>query len=375
MVKKMTDEDYMKMAFAIAKRGVGDVEPNPAVGCIIVKNNKVIGKGWHKKFGGPHAEINALADCKKRDIDPKRATMYVTLEPCCHEGKTDPCTEAIIKAGLNKVVVAVKDPSDKVNGEGIQQLLRAGMGVKLGILQKQAEILNAPFFKFATTGEPFVTLKWAQSIDGKLAWIDAEKDGQWMSNSDSRKDAHARRRSMQAIIVGVDTVIADNPQLTPRPAKGRYPLRVVLDSNLRVPMKSEVLKWSDSPTMLVTTEKAVLDKADKAKNIESKGIDVVVVKEAADGKCDLGEVMEKLAKKGIEQLMVEGGPTVIAAFLGAGLADAIEVYIAPKILGGNGTAGISEAMAEVMSSVNLKDVSMRQLDGDICLTGLIKKKS
>ena len=224
------DEKYMQVALKLAQRGIGSVEPNPAVGAIIVKANQIIGKGWHKKFGAPHAEINALADCKTLAVSPQAATMYVTLEPCCHQGKTAPCTDAIIAAKLAKVVVATIDPSEQAAGRGIEQLRSAGIGVQTGVCETQAKLLNAPFIKFAATGRCWVVLKWAQSIDGKMAWADKTGGRRWIANEQSRKDVHKLRRCVGAILVGINTVLADNPLLTVRPSSARQPVRAILDS-------------------------------------------------------------------------------------------------------------------------------------------------
>jgi len=217
------DIKYMGMALRLARRGIGSVEPNPAVGAVIVKANQVIGKGLHKKFGGPHAEINALEDCKTLGVNPRGAAMYVTLEPCSIQGKTGPCTQAIIEAGIAKVFVATIDPSEHAGGKGIEQLRDAGIEVLTGICETKAKILNAPFIKFAATGKCWVILKWAQSIDGKVAWAEPQPSrGDWISGGQSRKDVHKLRRRSQAILVGVNTVIADDPLLTARPVRSLH---------------------------------------------------------------------------------------------------------------------------------------------------------
>jgi diaminohydroxyphosphoribosylaminopyrimidine deaminase/5-amino-6-(5-phosphoribosylamino)uracil reductase len=252
------DEGYMQMALRLAWRGIGNVEPNPAVGCVIVKGNKIIGKGWHRKFGGPHAEINALKNCKK---SPRGATMYVTLEPCCHFDKTPPCTNAIIKAGIKKVVAATKDPTKKVNGKGFKILKIAGIEVKTGIYKKEAQLLNAPFFKFAKTKKPWVIIKWAQSKDGFLARTGQKRPPhrrrvKWITNSKSRKDAQRLRKRAQAILVGINTVLADDPMLTARPDTGKQPLRVVLDSQLKIPLNCNLIKTvKKTPVVVFTTQK------------------------------------------------------------------------------------------------------------------------
>ena len=240
----------MQMALRLARRGIGSVEPNPAVGCVIVKDNKIIGRGWHKKFGGPHAEINALKNSKQSPVD---ATMYITLEPCCHLGKTPPCTNAIIKSGIKKVVAATKDPTKKVNGKGFKILKKAGIKIVTGICKNEAQNLNAPFFKFARTKKPWVIIKWAQSADGFLARTDKKR---WITNSASRKDAHKLRRKVQAILVGINTVLADDPMLTARPHKDKHPLRVVLDSLLKIPIDCKIIRTAKkAPVLVFTTNK------------------------------------------------------------------------------------------------------------------------
>ncbi len=260
------DERYMLIALNLARRGFGNVEPNPVVGAVIVKNGKVIGRGWHKKFGGPHAEINALVDCKKQEGNPKDATMYVTLEPCSHYGKTAPCTDALVAAKLKRVVVATLDPSKHANGKGIRLLRRAGIKVDVGLCYGEAMVLNAPFLKFAKTGKTWVTLKWAQSIDGKLAWTQSSigsrasrmtsNEHRWISNEPSRIDVHKLRRRVDAILVGIGTVLKDDPLLTPRPSRGKKPLRIILDNRLRIPLDCQLLMTAkDIPVLIVTSEK------------------------------------------------------------------------------------------------------------------------
>ena len=260
------------MALKLAARGVGSVEPNPAVGAVIVKDGQIIGKGFHKKFGGPHAEINALVDCRAKGLDPVGAALYVTLEPCCHFGKTPPCADALIEAKIARVVTAVMDPSPHAAGKGIEKLRAAGIEVEVGICEKEAALLNAPFFKFAKTNLPWVILKWAQSIDGKLAYANPAADGQWLSNGQSRKDAHDLRRRVQAILVGIKTVIADDPLLTPRPSKGKNPLRVVLDVDLRMPHESKLLQTAkEFPLLVVTSHHSLKYREEIAHHIIRQG--------------------------------------------------------------------------------------------------------
>ncbi len=365
------DEKYMQTALKLARRGLGSVEPNPAVGCIIVKDGRVIGRGYHKRFGEAHAEVNAIADCRTRGYDPADGTMYVTLEPCCHTGKTPPCTEAIIDADIAKVVAAVTDPTENIGGEGMRCLRDAGIEVVTGICREQAERLNAPFFKFARTGRPWVILKWAQSIDGKLAWTD-DTDRRWISNELSRKDAHRLRTDCQAILVGIGTVLADNPALTPRPPRGNRPMRVVLDSGLRIPLGSRILNTRRFPTMIITTEASAKRHEAKIDRILAKHVDIHVVRQA-DERCDLDDVLAEMGRCDVRQLLVEGGPTLLSAFIEAGLADAVRIYIAPIIMGDRGKSGISQAMSILTKSVGLDCVETSLFGGDVRIHGLIHK--
>ncbi len=361
---------YMQMALRLAGRGIGAVEPNPAVGCIIVKAGQVIGRGWHKKFGGPHAEINALEDCKKLGASPQDAVMYVTLEPCCHEGKTPPCTDAIIAAGIAKVVVAAIDPSEHANGKGIEQLRNAGIVVETGICEKEAKLLNAPFIKFTTTGKCWVIAKWAQTIDGKMAWADKTGEQRWISNELSRKDAHKLRRRAGAVLVGVNTVIADDPLLTPRPCGGRGVTRIILDNNLRIPLDCKLLATArKEPVLILTTQRAVQSDPEKAQKVKSKGAELLVVP-AVYKDSNLRFLLDELSKRGIWPLLVEGGTSVISSFLKENLVDEVRVYIAPKIIGRLGDAGISQALAEINAGIGLHHVDIKHFGEDVCISGL-----
>jgi diaminohydroxyphosphoribosylaminopyrimidine deaminase/5-amino-6-(5-phosphoribosylamino)uracil reductase len=359
-----SDETYMRMALKLAARGLGSVEPNPVVGAIIVKRNQVIGSGWHKKFGGPHAEINALADCKKQGANPKGAIMFVTLEPCCHFGKTGPCADALIAAKLKKVVVATIDPSKHANGKGLRQLRKAGIKVVVGECQAEARTINAPFLKFASTGKTWVTLKWAQSIDGKLAWAKTDDKHRWISCEESRKDAHKLRRQVGAILVGINTVLKDNPLLTPRPSLGKKPLRIVLDNHLRIPLNCKLLKTSpDVPLLIVTRAASLRTKAKKIKQIVGRGAEILA---CPASQLNLKVLLAQLAKRGIQRLLVEGGPTVIGSFLKAKLADEVVIYVALKKLDAKGDADISRAAG----NLRLYRAEIEHIREDIRIIGL-----
>ncbi|MHC4173443.1 MAG: bifunctional diaminohydroxyphosphoribosylaminopyrimidine deaminase/5-amino-6-(5-phosphoribosylamino)uracil reductase RibD [Planctomycetota bacterium] len=369
-----TDIKYMQMALKLARRGIGSVEPNPAVGAVIVKGNQIVGRGWHKKFGGPHAEINALQDCKTLGVDPRGATMYVTLEPCSHQGKTGPCTEAIIAAGLTKIFVATVDPSEHANGAGLEQLRNARIQVQTGLCETEARLLNAPFIKFAATGRCWVTLKWAQSIDGKLATTEPRPSGSgWISGEQSRKDVHKLRRRAGGILVGINTVLADDPLLTSRPSKGKKPTRIVLDSSLRTPLDCKLLATAKkAPVLIYTSQNSVRANPQIAAKITKKGAELLTCSET-QGRSNLYFLLDELSKRGIAQLLVEGGPRVLTSFLKENLADEIVVYIAPKILAAQGSVDIAGPMAELTQAVGLHYVEIEHFGDDVRLTGLSEK--
>ena len=367
------DTKYMQAALRLAKKGIGSVEPNPAVGAVILKANQIIGRGWHKKFGGPHAEINAIEDCKTLSSNPQGAVMYVTLEPCSHQGKTAPCTEAIITAGLAKVVVATIDPSEHASGRGIEQLRKAGIVVETGVCEEEAKLLNAPFIKFAATGRCWTVLKWAQTIDGKMALADKTGGREWISNELSRKDVHRLRQRVGAILVGINTVIADDPLLTARPGRGKKLIRVVLDSNLRIPLDCKLLATAkETPLLIVASRQACQINPQLVEQITQKGAEVLAYPDT-EGQSNLHFVLEELSKRGVAQLLVEGGPTVISSFLKENLADEICVYISPKILGGSGSVDISKPMAELTAGISLHHVDIKHLGDDVRISGLTKR--
>ena len=362
---------FMLEALELAGRGFSTVEPNPMVGCIIFKDDKVIGRGWHKQFGEAHAEVNALADCRANGNDSIGASMCVTLEPCCHQGKTGPCTDAIIAAGISRVYVAMIDPSDKVGGKGIEQLINAGVEVKVGLCEKLAERVNSAFIKYSKTGRPWVVLKWAQTIDGKLDGVGAEH--KCISGEMSRKDVHKTRRSCQAILVGINTVVADDPLLTARPDKGRKLLRVVLDDKLEIPVESQLLNTIEQGGVLVvTTKDAFRAKQEKVELIVNKGAEVFAAKSDSAGFCDLDDVLSELGRRGVQRLLVEGGREVIGAFLKNDLADELNIYIAPKVYGSKGRVDISGALADIGLD-DFLDVQAGLFDNDVKIKAILKE--
>lgn len=363
----------MQTALKLARRGVGSVEPNPVVGAVITKANQIIGKGWHKKFGGPHAEINAIEDCRNIGVTARGGTMYVTLEPCSHYGKTGPCTDAIISAGLAKVFVAMIDPSSHTGGRGVEQLRRAGIEVETGLCETEARLLNGPFVKFATTGRCWVTLKWAQTIDGKVAWAGQSADQRWISNEQSRKDAHKLRQRAQAILVGINTVIADDPLLTARPSKGKKTVRIIMDDSLRTPPDCRLVRTArKNPVAIVTRQDSVRSNPGVAEELTGKGVELLACPDT-DNRSNLHFLLDELSRRGVSHLLVEGGPTILTSFLRENFADEIVVYIAPKILGNRGGAGIAGPMTELPAALGLRYVEIAHFGDDVRLSGLTDK--
>ena len=322
----MTDEEYIKLALKLARRGLGWTSPNPMVGAVLVKDGRIIGQGYHRRFGGDHAEINAL---KSASADPSEATLYVTLEPCCHHGKTPPCVDAIIKNRIKKVVISTLDPNPQVSGKGAKILTEHGIETRVGVLEEECRELNEAHFKLMTTGRPLVTLKFAQTLDGRIAT--AGGDSRWISSEAFRKMAHRLRAANDAILVGINTVLADNPRLTVRLVRGRNPARVILDSRLRMPLDSEIVKTRDvAPVMIATTAQA--DK-EKPSRLQELGIEILEVQSDESGGIDLKHLLQVLGQRNISSLLVEGGSKVITSFLRQKLADRVVVAVAPKILG------------------------------------------
>ena len=323
----MSDEEYMKLALRLARRGLGKTSPNPMVGAVVVKGGRIIGQGYHHYFGGDHAEIDAFKSAKE---SLRRATLYVTLEPCCHHGggkKTPPCTNAIIREKIGRVVIGVLDPNPRVCGNGVKELNEHGIKTAVGILETECRVLNEPHFKLMSTGVPFVTLKFAQTLDGRIAT--ATGDSRWISGEKFRKLAHKLRSTHDAVLVGIDTVLKDDPELTVRLVKGRNPTRVILDSKLIISLKSKVLS-SEAPTIIATTPRA---DEKKIARLREMGIEMLTVPVNEKDEVSLEGLLKILGQRNISSVLVEGGSGVITSFLRQKLADKLIVAIAPKVMG------------------------------------------
>lgn len=360
------DEAPMRRAIELARQGEGWTNPNPLVGAVIVKGGQVIGEGYHERCGQAHAERNALADCTRRGNDPSGATLYVTLEPCCHTGKQPPCTEAVIEAGVARVVVGSRDPNPLVAGKGNAILRAAGIQVVKDFLRSECDELNPIFFHFITTGRPFVVAKWAMTLDGKIATRTG--DAQWVSNEASRADTHELRHRLAAIMVGSGTVELDDPSLTARrPKSSNQPLRVVADSRLRISESSHLVRTAHEVPVLVAT--AVADDDAKAARLRELGVEVVSIPKD-DGKVDLHALMGELGSRGIDSVLVEGGGTLHESLFRAELVNQVVVYVAPKVIGGtDAKTPVEGTGAELMADAYLLgNPVIERFDSDLKLT-------
>ena len=319
------DRKYMARALQLALRGAGHTRPNPMVGAVLVKDGRIIGEGWHKQYGGPHAEVNAFASATE---DPEGATLYVSLEPCSHYGKTPPCADLIIRKKVARVVAALEDPNPRVSGRGFRKLRANGIRVTVGVLAEEARHINDVFLTYVTRKRPFVLYKAAMSLDGKIACHTGES--QWISSEKSREEVQRLRGILSGIMVGAGTVIADNPRLTCRMEEYENPARIIVDGKLRVPLESRIFHEPGRNIILTTSEAS----PEKKKALENLGVELIEADSEEPGKVDLKSAMLALGIKGIDGILLEGGPTLAASALEAGIIDAVRFYIAQKIIGG-----------------------------------------
>ncbi len=358
----------MELALQLAARGQGRVEPNPMVGCVVARGAEVVGLGWHRRFGGPHAEVEAL-----RTAGPlaRGATLYVTLEPCCHQGKTPPCTKAILQAGVRRVVAAMEDPFPQVGGRGLQQLRQAGLEVHCGLLQHEARRLLAPYLKRLQTGRPWVIAKWASTWDGKLATHQGHS--RWISNEASRRVVHRLRGRVDAILVGSGTVRADDPQLTVRPPGPRTPVRVVLDSQGLTPPEAQVVRTArEVPTLIATSGQAP---PELRRRWEQAGCEVLPLS-GRDHSERWHQLMLELGRRGMTNVLVEGGPRLLGHLLAAGEVDEVHVFLAPKLLGGQAPSPQSSLLPgadTIHHALQLEEPQVQLLQGDVYLQARVKR--
>jgi diaminohydroxyphosphoribosylaminopyrimidine deaminase / 5-amino-6-(5-phosphoribosylamino)uracil reductase len=363
------DQRYMKMALRLAARGAGLVSPNPMVGAVVVQAEEVVGRGWHRRYGEPHAEVMALRDAGSQS---RGATLYVTLEPCNHHGQTPPCTEAVLAAGVKRVVAATPDPNRRVSGGGAIFLREKGVEVHMGLLAEEGRRLNEAWFTWVETGLPFVIAKAACSLDGKIATRTG--DSKWLTGEAARSFGHRLRHECDAILVGIGTVLADDPQLTTR-LPGRQsndPIRVVLDSHLRIPLNAHLLHLnSPAPTWVACTTAAP---AEKIQALKEQGIEVLVLPEQ-DGRVALEPLRQELGRRRVQSLLVEGGAEVLGAFLDQRLVDKFYFFYAPKILGGKNAypAVAGRGVANLSEAHQARHLSLRRLGPDLLVSGYLDK--
>lgn len=354
----------MQMALELAAKAKGRTWPNPMVGAVIVNNDQVVGQGYHKKAGLMHAEIEALEQAREKARD---ATLYVNLEPCCHSDKrTPPCTQAIIGAGITKVVQAMNDPNPRVSGLGVEELKRAGIEVIGNVMEKEAKGLNEVYRKYMTTGYPFTVLKMALSLDGRIAAHNGESRG--LSSEESLKLVHKMRLESEAIMVGSGTVIKDDPQLTVRlidnPDK-KQPTRFIIDSTLKIPLKSKVFDQTVAKTVVVTTDKA---DQDKRSELEKKEIEIWTIRALPDGMVDIKELLRQMGLHEYCNLLVEGGSGLATSFLKAGLVDKLSFFYTPTIIGGDGIPPFGQlGYKNITDAFKLRDLKARPVGGDILI--------
>lgn len=357
----MTDEAYMAMAIEEARKGMGLVNPNPMVGAIVVKDGQVVSTGYHASYGGDHAERMALKNCGE---EVRGATLYVTLEPCCHMGKTPPCTQIILEKGITRVVVGSLDPNPKVAGGGIAVLKEAGIAVETGMLGEVCDAFYRPFFHYITTKRPYVLMKYAMTADGKIATESGAS--RWVSGEASRKQTQALRCELAGIMVGIGTVLADDPALTCRLSGGQNPLRIICDSQLRIPMESQIVTTAKSvPTVIAM----VNGPADKVRALEAAGCEILKIAPRDAGGVDLQALMGILGSRGVDSILLEGGATLNASALKAGIVSAIRCYLAPKIFGGikapGPVGGQGVAVPDLAVPLELMDV--HRIGGDLVI--------
>jgi len=365
----IVDEQYMRQALSIARYAMGRTSPNPMVGAVIVSAGRVVGQGWHRLAGTPHAEINALQQAGDLARD---ATMYVTLEPCSHYGRTPPCADAVIAAGIKKIVVAMNDPNPLVAGRGLAKIREAGIEVVEGVLAAEAATLNEIFIKHISTQMPFVVLKSAMSLDGKIAAYTGHS--QWITGPESRERVHKLRDCYDAILVGIGTVLADNPNLTTRLSpKGKNPIRIIVDSMARTPLDAHVVTDGLAPTIIIVTSKAPNDRIQAL--CACDGVEVLVGSQKQSG-VDLRQLFKTLAGRNITSIFIEGGGSINASLLAENLVDKIYWFIAPKIIGGQEARGPvgGQGVSDVNEAYLFEDMNVELSGQDILISAYMRNR-
>ena len=361
------DEKYMRLAMQLAGNAIGRTSPNPLVGAVIVKDNRVVGCGWHRKAGTPHAEVHALNQAGEL---AQGADVYVTLEPCAHYGKTPPCAKALVEAKVKNVYGGLLDVNPKVAGKGFKILEDAGIHVEYGFLQDELRKQNEVFFKWIEHKKPFVVLKAAMTLDGKIAT--ATGQSKWITNETSRAYGYKLRDIYDGIMVGINTVIEDNPMLTARVDGGKNPIRIVVDSSLKIDINANVVQDKSAKTIIATTDKA--DK-DKILKLQAQDVDVIVVDKDENDKVDIEKLLDILGQQNICSILVEGGATLSGSFVAKKLVDKVYFFIAPKIVGGKEakTPVAGTGILNLQEALALKDIQIEKLEEDVLIIGRVDK--
>ncbi len=372
-MEKGSDEHWMQLAIELGAKGKGKVQPNPLVGAVLVKEGQLVGQGYHAAYGHDHAEVAALKDCRRRGNDPSGATIYVTLEPCCHFGKTPPCTEALIEGGVKRVVVAIEDPNPLVGGKGIERLREAGIQVDVGLLKESCQVQNEVFFHNIQQEKPYVIMKSAISLDGKIATKTGES--KWITSETSRRHAHQLRGEVQGIMVGIGTVLADDPLLTCRYSEGNRSLtRMVIDRGLEMPLDSKLVTTAKETPLWVVCGQGIRPE----KQLELANLGVVLLEQPLDqqGHVDLEKLMSQLWKMKIASVLIEGGGSLNDSAVRAGIVNEVNFYIAPIIIGGaeakTGVAGLGVSL--LSEALQLEKLEVHPLGDDLFIRGKVKRK-
>lgn len=367
----MDKEQYMRRAIELAKQGEGHTSPNPMVGCVVVKDGEIISEGYHEKYGEYHAERNALLKCGE---EARGAELYVTLEPCCHYGKTPPCTEIIMEKGIKKVYVGSMDNNPLVGGKGVQILRDHGIEVETGILEAECRDMNEVFFHFMETKRPYVVMKYAMTLDGKIAC--ATGDSKWVTGGEARRYVHHLRKKYMGIMVGIGTVLEDDPMLNCRIEDGVDPIRIICDSELRIPLDCQLVETAkDIPLIVACREDLICEESQKEKAEALQKAGATIIATSGTNGVNLEELLEKLGEQGIDSILLEGGGTLNASMLEAGLVDRVYAHIAGKLVGGKDAKSPVEGVGiEYMKdAVQLCDMQVEKIGEDICISGHVRK--
>lgn len=368
----MDSSFFMSRAIELAELGKGKVNPNPMVGAVLVKNNQIIGEGYHHNYGNLHAEREAIKDCLAKGNSPEDSSLFVTLEPCCHKGKQPPCTQAIIENKISHVFIGSSDPNPLVKGKGVQILKNHNIQVTENVMKEECDKLNPIFFHYITKKTPYITLKYAMTADGKIAT--STGDSKWISCEESRKVVHKMRSENMAILVGINTVLKDNPLLTVRSVEGKNPVRVVLDSELSISFDCQLVQTAAEIKTVIFTCEISESKKEKKNQLEKKNVEVITVP-SKSGKVDLSSVVKILGEKGIDSVIVEGGASVNSAFIKENLVNKIVCFVCPKILGSSGISAAEGKGRELMKEcVNLELEKITQFGMDVMIEYLVKEK-